>query len=223
MRRTSILVADSQAVFRDGAESLLRRESDFVVSTVADLDGLEAAFAEAPPDIVLVDLHLPPLGGLEAVARLAARGQSHVIIWSFDPDRETVLTAIRAGASGYLSKEISPAGLVRSLHGVVRGEASLARDLVRLLIEALHNVQERERERNRCAGLSDREREVLGLIAEGAHNREIAVALAISEFTVKRHVQNILQKLELPSRRAAAAFYGTALSDAQAVAPGRAG
>jgi DNA-binding NarL/FixJ family response regulator len=223
VRRPSIVVADSHAVFRDGAQSLLLRESEFVVTTVGDLDGLEAVFAETPPDIALVDLDLPPLGGLDAVARLTARGQSHLIVWSFDPDRETVLTAIRAGASGYLSKEISPTGLVRSLHGVLRGEASLARDLVRMLIDALHDVEEREDARNRRAGLSEREREVLGLVAEGAHNREIAVALAISEFTVKRHVQNILQKLELPSRHAAAAFYGAALGDTRITVPGRAG
>jgi DNA-binding NarL/FixJ family response regulator len=93
------------------------------------------------------------------------------------------------------------------LRGVSRGEAPLARDLATLMIGAMHGLEERDRAREKAAALSAREREVLAYVAQGARNRQIAQALFISEFTVKRHMQNILQKLGLPSRRAAAAFY----------------
>ena len=100
---------------------------------------------------------------------------------------------------------------MRALRGIVQGEAPLSRDLASLMIDALHGSEERVRARDRAGILSSREREVLDLVAQGARNKQIASMLTISEFTAKRHVQNILQKLELPSRRAAATFYLTAL------------
>jgi DNA-binding NarL/FixJ family response regulator len=133
-----------------------------------------------------------------------------MVVWSFDPAPQTVLDAVRAGASGYLHKEIAPQGLVRSLRGIVRGEAALARDLACRMIEALHRLEKTQRARERAAALSVREREVLSLVAGGARNRQVATALTISEFTVKRHMQNILEKLGVPSRRAAAALYRSA-------------
>ena len=123
-----------------------------------------------------------------------------------------------AGAHGFLHKQISPAGLVRALRGALQGEAPLSRELVPVLIGALHGAAERADALARAGALSAREHEVLDLVARGARNREIAAALAISEFTVKRHVQNILQKLELPSRAAAAALYRTAFSAREAPA-----
>jgi DNA-binding NarL/FixJ family response regulator len=150
------------------------------------------------------------------VQRLSQRCSTYTIVWSFEPTRETVLAAVRSGAHGFLHKEISPEGLVRALRGVVQGEAPLSRDLATLMIDALHGLDERTRARERAGVLSAREREVLDLIAQGARNKQIATALVISEFTVKRHVQNILQKLELPSRRAAATFYRTAFGSEEA-------
>jgi len=187
----------------------LLRESDFRVFEARGLEELCAAVERHSPDIVLVDLDLPPSGGIAAVAELQ-RSETSSIVWSFEPDRSTVLEAIRAGARGYLDKEISPQGLVRALRGVVRGEAALSRELVTLLIDALHGVEERDRVRDQAAVLSSREREVLALVSRGARNREIGQELHISEFTVKRHVQNILNKLEVPSRRSAAAVYRSA-------------
>ena len=204
-----VLLADDFETLRSGVRELLLRESDFRVSEARNLDELRAAVARYSPDIVLVDLDLPPAGGIAAVAELQ-RSEISSILWSFEPDRATVLEAIRAGARGYLDKEISPQGLVRALRGVVRGEAALSRELVTLLIDALHGVEERDRVRDQAAVLSSREREVLALVSRGARNREIAAELHISEFTVKRHVQNILNKLEVPSRRSAAAVYRSA-------------
>jgi two-component system, NarL family, nitrate/nitrite response regulator NarL len=144
------------------------------------------------------------------VKRIARQCSTYTIVWSFEPTRESVLSAVRSGAHGFLHKEISPDGLVRALRGAVQGEAPLSRDLASLMIQALHGMDARAIARDRAAVLSAREREVLDLVAQGARNKQIAASLVISEFTVKRHVQNILQKLELPSRRAAATLYGTA-------------
>ena len=204
-----IVVADDVEILRSGVRALLARERDFTVFAASDADELVAAVERRSPDIVLVDLDLPPHGGIAAVAGLE-RFQTSSIVWSLEPDRATVLEAIRAGARGYLDKEISPQGLVRALRGVARGEAALSRELVTLLIDALHGVEERERVRDQAAVLSSREREVLALISRGARNREIGEELHISEFTVKRHVQNILNKLDVPSRRSAAAVYRSA-------------
>jgi two-component system, NarL family, nitrate/nitrite response regulator NarL len=212
MRRTRVLIADSLTIFRSGVRSLLLRESDFEVVEAGHLEEVKRAIADDPPDIALIDLELPPLGGVAAVAHLAERCTAHAVVWSFTPSRETVLAAVRAGASGYLHKEISPRGLVRSLRGVVHGEAPLSRDLATLMIDALHGLDERDRLRERAASLSERECEVLELVAQGARNKQVAEALVISEFTVKRHMQNILRKLELPSRRAAAVFYRAAFA-----------
>ncbi len=216
MKRTRILVADPLRIFRAGVRNLLLRESDFEVGDAGTLDEVLEAIEEECPDIALIDLDLPPLGGVAAVQRLASSCATFTIVWSFDPSPETVLSAVRAGAHGFLHKEISPEGLIRSLRGVVHGEAPLSRDLATLMIDALHGMAERTRARDRALVLSSREREVLGLVAQGARNKQIAAALTISEFTAKRHVQNILQKLELPSRRAAATFYTTAFDAEEA-------
>lgn len=223
MSRTRILVADSLAIFRSGVKTLLDRESDFEIVLASDFDELSKAIEGECPHIALVDLDLQPNGGIEAVSRLATQCTCATIVWSFSPTRDTVLAAIRAGADGYLDKSISPSGLVRAVRGVIRGEAPLSRDLASMMIDALHGHEERSRAREKAHVLSFREREVLELVAAGAKNREIASELYISEFTVKRHVQNILQKLELPSRRAAAAFYRSAFEPDRQAPPVLAG
>jgi DNA-binding NarL/FixJ family response regulator len=190
--------------------SLLAREDEFEVLEAGSLQEVLQVVEGDCPDIALIDLNLPPAGGVAGVTKLTELYPIKTIVWSFEADRDTVLAAIRAGASGYLHKEISAPGLVRSIRGVVRGEAPLARDLATLMIGALHGLEERDRVREQAAVLSPRERQVLSYVARGAQNRQIAQALYISEFTVKRHMQNILQKLSLPSRRAAAAFYRSA-------------
>jgi len=218
MRRTRVLVADPLRIFRAGVHNLLGRERDFDTVEAGTLAEVLAAVEARCPDVALVDLDLPPAGGIAAVRRLAECASTHTIVWSFEPAREAVLEAVRAGAHGYLHKETSPEGLVRALRGVVRGEAPLARDLAALMIGALHDAGEQERAREQAAALSAREREVLELVAQGARNKQIAAALTISEFTVKRHVQNILQKLQVPSRGAAAAFHRSALAGEEASA-----
>lgn len=210
MSRTRILVADSLTIFRAGVRNLLARESDLEVVEASNFAEVAAELERGCPDIALIDLELPPAGGVEAVSLLSRLCSTRMIVWSFAPTRETVLAAVRAGADGYLHKKISPDGLVRSIRGVVHGEAPLSRDLASLMIDAIHGLEQRDRTRERMSVLSMREREILEYVAVGARNRQIAVALTISEFTVKRHMQNILRKLEVGSRRAAADFYRSA-------------
>jgi DNA-binding NarL/FixJ family response regulator len=210
MRRTRVLVADSFALFRAGVRHLLGHEGDFDVVEATDLASTIAIARATRPDVALVDLTLPPNGAVEAVRKLAEISDTQSIVWSFGPTQDIVLAAVRAGAAGFLDKRVSGVGLVRALRGLSYGEAPISRNLTTLMIEALHGLDRRERARERAALLSARELEVLELVARGARNRDIADRLAISEFTVKRHVQNILEKLELPTRRAAASFYETA-------------
>jgi two-component system, NarL family, nitrate/nitrite response regulator NarL len=217
VKRTSIVVADSGAIFRAGVRHLLGNESDFEVFEASNLAELSEALEENEPDIALVDLELPPSGGIDAIAQLAPLYETRVIVWGFDATNDLVLASVTAGAKGFLAKEISPAGFIRSLRGVVRGEAPLSRGLATLMIDAVQGLQQRDQVRERAVTLSSREREVLELVAGGARNRQIAQALSISEFTVKRHMQNILRKLDLPTRRAAGLFYRSAFEPVESL------
>ncbi len=206
MSRALVLIADPQEIFRAGLKSVLT-DADFGVLEAGDLTELVEAVAVTPPDIALVDVDLPPVGALAAVSHLVERGTPHAVVWSADPTESDVLAAVRAGANGYLRKQISQQAIVRCLRGVLRGEAPFAGDLVTPLVKALQGADDRERSLLLAAALSPREREVLGLVAMGARNKQVASALTISHNTVKRHMQNILHKLELPTRQAAMEFY----------------
>jgi DNA-binding NarL/FixJ family response regulator len=212
--RRRVLVADGAPLFRSGVRHLLTREGDFVLTEAADFDELMQVMEHEAPEIALIDLDLPPSGGVAAVAHLAAQKTARLVVWGFEAEREQVLDALTAGADGFLDKAISPTGLMRALRGMSRGETPLPRELVTVVVDAVHDFEARDRARERLVVLSAREREVLALVANGSRNRQIADELSISEFTVKRHMQNILQKLDLSSRTAAAAFYRTALDGA---------
>lgn len=207
MRRTRILVADASPLFRTGVHNLLRRESDLLVLEAKDCAGAEAFLDGGSVDIALIDLELLPRGGIDVVTRMRGRSSADMIVWSLEPSREAVLDSITAGAHGFLHKGISSGALVRVLRGVLNGVAPLPPDMASLMIDAIHAHEERSKTLQLAAVLSQREREVLACVARGARNSDIAEQLAISEFTVKRHMQNILHKLEMPSRGAAAAFY----------------
>jgi DNA-binding NarL/FixJ family response regulator len=204
---TRVCIADSLTVFRGAVRQVLIHARGFEVVEAADADTLREVLADGA-DVVLIDEMLPPDGAV-AATRASARVVPQVIVWSLSPEPARVLAAIRAGASGYMRKDVSPDGLVRALRAAAQGESPVSRDLAALMIGALHQAESLERAHALAAVLSTREREVLDHVARGWRNKQIAEALLISEFTVKRHVQNILQKLELPSRRAATAFYSS--------------
>jgi DNA-binding NarL/FixJ family response regulator len=211
--RTRVLIADPLPIFRAGVREVLLAEEDFAVCEAGNRDEVLEVLAATECDVVLVDLDLPPGGALAVLPDLHASSAIHAIVWSFKPSQEKVLAALRHGATGYLHKEIPAPALLRTLRALAQGEAPLARDLAGAAISAVRGSGDREL----ASILTVREREVLGLVASGARNRQVAAALEISEFTVKRHVQNILQKLALPSRIEAAAFYRSAFPDEEPV------
>jgi DNA-binding NarL/FixJ family response regulator len=208
---THVVIADPFPLFRAGVRTCLQRQPDFTVDEAPTLAKLVQAADRA--DVLLVDADLPPDGGIAAVEILAGRCRAAIVVWTLDPDRETFVAAIRAGAAGCLGKEVSTEGLVRSLRALARGEAIVPRPFQAALLEALRGVQRREQVRGVVARLTERERQVLVQLSKGERNRAIAAELGLSEFTVKRHVQKLLHKLEVRSRGAAAAFHQAAVED----------
>jgi NarL family two-component system response regulator LiaR len=205
----SLTLADPFTVFRLGVRTIMREEEDFEVSEVASLAELEGLLAAGSrPDLALVDLDLPPSGALNAVELLRRSGTAP-IVWSHRARLSPglVFELVQAGAAGVLSKEISPTGLVRALRGAMRGQAALGREIGSLLISGTQEATLGADTSKRMSALSSRELDVLELVSEGQANKEIAATLCISEFTVKRHVQNILRKLGVHSRWEAAASY----------------
>jgi DNA-binding NarL/FixJ family response regulator len=213
---TRIVVADQMSVFRSAVRSLLEREGDFETAEARDLDELVDVVERQKPEIALIDLDLPPAGGIKAVVALGSYQPITTIIWSFEPQPSVVLEAIRANAGGYLRKDIAPGALARALRGASHGEPPLSRALTASLLKELRDLARRQRARERAASLSSRECDVLALVARGYGNKQIAASLFISEFTVKRHIHNILEKLDQRSRTAAAAIFREAQSDEEA-------
>jgi DNA-binding NarL/FixJ family response regulator/DNA-binding SARP family transcriptional activator len=205
--RTKVVIADSDPVIRTAARLALDRDGGFTVVEAGDAEELIQMVAATAPQVALVDIGLPPAGGLDAAATVAMDHQVRVVLWDYSPDPARILAALRANIFGFLPKTIAPTALARALSGVASGEACLSRELTSDLIEQLARLARRERSRRLTAALSDREREVLELISRGLANRQVAQELYISEYTVKRHVHNILAKLGERSRRAAVAAY----------------
>jgi DNA-binding NarL/FixJ family response regulator len=203
-----VLLVDDQALFREALAMLLGVRDDVEVVGEAG-DGAEAArrVAELRPDVVLMDLRMPVLDGIAATRRIRAEHpQAQVIaLTTFDDDAD-VFAALRAGAVGYLLKDVSSARLVEAVHAAARGESvlqpSVAAKLVARLVE-LPADGDRQRQPPAVA-LSARELAVARLIAEGRSNREIAQALFLAEGTVKNHVTNVLGKLGARDRTQAA-------------------
>jgi DNA-binding NarL/FixJ family response regulator len=207
--RVRLLLADPFTVFRVGVRSILSEADDFLVSEAASFDELEEMVAsDAGLDVALVDLDLPPSGAPEAVA-LLRRYHVAPIVWSHRArlSPELVFELVRSGAMGVLTKEISPAGLVRALRGTTRGEAPLSRHVAWLLVTGTHAGLSGAGAARKLGTLSSRELEVLALVSEGHANKQIAARLCLSEFTVKRHIQNILRKIGVHSRWEASASY----------------
>lgn len=199
-----VLIADDHGVVREGLRAYLELESDITVVGEAR-DGLEAVrkCAELQPDVVLMDLVMPNLDGVEATASIKQqRPATHVIILTSYVDDERVVPAIRAGATSYLLKDVAATDLARAIRAARAGQAQLHPEVARRLMQQVTAPRKPEA----GAQLTDREREVLLLLAEGRSNKEIARRLVVSERTVKGHVSNILGKLGLQDRTQAALY-----------------
>jgi DNA-binding NarL/FixJ family response regulator len=207
--RIRVLLVDDHALFRKGLASLLRAEPDFEVVGEA-ADGLDA-IAQAPvlqPNVVVMDVRMPRLSGLEATRQiLGTLPQTKILMLSMSEEEDAVFEAVRNGAQGYLLKTASPDELFEALRGIVRGEAPLSGGLaVKLLREFTRLAREPEVPAPPRTALSQREKEVLALVADGKSNKEIATALAVAENTVKNCVKKILEKFHLENRVQAAVF-----------------
>ena len=206
-RPLRLLVVDDHEVVRQGLVALLDRRSGFEVVAQAGsvAESIEAA-ARFEPDLVIMDVRLPDGTGIEACREIrAARPATRVVMLTSYPDEEAVLSAIIAGASGYLLKQIRGRDLVTALEAVGRGESLLDPAVTEKVLERVRRVATGAAT-DELADLTSQERKILLLVAEGKTNKEIAADVFLSDKTVKNYVSSILSKLNLQRRAQAAAF-----------------
>ncbi|WP_405596340.1 response regulator transcription factor [Streptomyces sp. NBC_01410] len=197
-----VLLVDDHQVVRRGLRTFLEVQDDIeVVGEAADGAEGVARAEELKPDVVLMDVKMPGMDGIDALRKMRelANPAKVLIVTSFTEQR-TVVPALRAGASGYVYKDVDPEALAGAIRSVHAGHVLLQPEVA----GALLSQDEQSSGTGRGTNLTEREREVLGLIADGRSNREIARALVLSEKTVKTHVSNILMKLDLADRTQAA-------------------
>ncbi|MEU9003138.1 response regulator transcription factor [Streptomyces sp. NPDC048551] len=205
-----VMIADDQMMVRQGFTVLLNAQPDIeVVGQAVDGADAVAKVAELGPDVVLMDIRMPGMGGIEATSLITGVPDATVkvlVLTTFDLD-EYVYEALRAGASGFLLKDASTDQLAEAVRVVAAGEALLSPNITKRLITEFSRMgAPRAPSRARIEELTERETEVLSLIAQGLSNAEIAVHLTVAEQTVKTHVSRILVKLGLRDRTQAAVF-----------------
>ncbi|MDJ0382573.1 response regulator transcription factor [Streptomyces sp. G-G2] len=211
-----VMIADDQMMVRQGFTVLLNAQPDIeVVGQAVDGADAIARVAELAPDVVLMDIRMPGVGGIEATAAITGQPGATVkvlVLTTFDLD-EYVYEALRAGASGFMLKDASADQLAEAVRVVAAGEALLSPNITKRLITEFSRLgAPRAPSRERIAELTERETEVLSLVAQGLSNGEIAAHLIVAEQTVKTHVSRILVKLGLRDRTQAAVFaYETGL------------
>ncbi len=194
-----VVIADDHGVVRAGLAQLLATFPDVeLVGSASNGEEAVSLSAARGPDVVLMDLEMPVLDGIEATRRIrAAQPDVAVVVLTSFSDRERILSALDAGAAGYLLKDAEPDALARAIEAAARGEAPLDPKAARALLSA-------RRAASPADGLSDREREVLAMVAEGLPNKLIAQRLGISEKTVKTHLTSVFRQIGVTDRTQAA-------------------
>jgi NarL family two-component system response regulator LiaR len=202
-----VLLVDDHAVVRKGLRALLDREAGIEVAGEAE-DGEQAlrAVDRLRPDVILMDLEMPGIGGVEATRQITQqRPDTKVVVLTSHAAEEDVFPALKAGALGYLLKHSAPEDVLHAIRQAHRGETVLYPAIARMVLQELHRPP-RPRQAATSDPLSERELEVLRLIARGLSNQEIADTLVVGEATVRSHVSSILRKLQLASRTQAALY-----------------
>lgn len=205
-----VLVADDQPLVREGLRKIFEADPELtVVADVADGQAAVDAVRRLRPDVVVMDIRMPRLDGIEATRRIMAAVDEPprvLVLTTFDLD-EYVFGALRAGASGFLLKDALPESLIAAVHTISRGDALLDPAVTRAVVDQFGRTPTPDAAvTHRLAELSAREHEVLLLLAEGLSNKEIAERLFVTEATVKTHVMAVLRKLELRDRIQAVVF-----------------
>ena len=219
---TRILIVDDQALVRAGFRLVLESQKDFEVAGEAgDGDGAVEAARRIRPDVILMDVRMPRMDGLEATRRILATSNPRIVmLTTFDLD-EYVYAALQAGACGFLLKDVTPDHLIGAVRSVRSGDALLAPSITRRLVERYAARPVSASLRRDLESLTDREADVLRLMARGLGNQEIAEKLFVSEATVKTHVAHILDKLRVGNRvQAVIAAYESGLSGVGGRHPG---
>ena len=211
-----VVLVDDQPLVRTGLRRILSARDGFdVVAECSDGDEVEGAVGATNPDLVIMDARMKRMGGAEATRLLRGRADAPpvLILTTFDDD-EILSASLRAGASGFQLKDAPGEDLIRSARTVAEGGAWLDPTVTARVLAAYRSVAPTRSDGTRVAGLTDREREVLGLMGRGLSNTEIAHDLSISEVTVKSHVGHIFTKLDLRDRAAAIVFaYDNGVAD----------
>jgi DNA-binding NarL/FixJ family response regulator len=201
---TSVVVVDDHPMVREGLRFALERAGVVVVGEAADGREALAVVATADPDVVVMDLAMPELDGVAATERLVASGtRAQVLVLTMSEEDASVLAAMRAGARGYLVKGVAADQVVSAVEALAAGHAVFGPTLAARMLDFL----DRRPPEDRFPHLSTREREVLGHLADGLSNRQIAERLVISPVTVRNHVTSILAKLHVTNRREAMIRY----------------
>jgi two-component system, NarL family, nitrate/nitrite response regulator NarL len=200
-----VLLIDDHALFRMGLQGLLERRNIQVIAATGDgREGLRLA-RELGPDVILLDMRMPELDGLEVLQRLRESGcECPIAMLTTSNEERDLVECLRNGAQGYLLKDMDPDALVNALHDIVAGKTVVAPDLTGVLAKVVQGAVPLSQEHSPFSELTPREREILCLLAEGQSNKVIARNLGISDGTVKLHVKAILRKLNIHSRVEAA-------------------
>ncbi len=197
-----VLLADDHAVVRSGLKLIVDAQPDMTVTGEAE-DGLEAIekAQELEPDVIVMDISMPNLGGLEAIRRIKRDGrETHILVLTMHDSEQFFFQAIQAGASGYVTKAAPEWELVTAIRSVHQGECYLNPSVTKFLVNDYLERVKRGDKRTPVDLLTDREREIIHLVAAGHTNREIAEMLSISEHTVHNHRANLMEKLGVHNR-----------------------